>query len=192
MLKENLKFDGQDDLFCARLEAIIDIKHELAKLAHLVEWEVLASNFSSCYCTDNGRPGGSIRLMTGLLFLKDFNGLSDEEVCKVWRENPYYQYFCGEEFFQHRLPVEPAYLSIFRKRIGAKGEERIFQETIKLGLKTGAVTPRDLKKVNVDTTVQEKAVRFPTDTQLCHKSSQLSGIAKTIAKLVPETGFVAK
>ncbi|MCK4945325.1 MAG: transposase [Alphaproteobacteria bacterium] len=58
----------------------------------------------------------------------------------------HYQYFCGEEFFQHRLPVEPSSLSIFRKRIGAKGEERIFQETLKLGLKTGAVTTRDLKK----------------------------------------------
>ena len=166
MLKENPKSYGQNDLFCARLEAIIDMKYKLAKLSPLVEWESLADDLSSCYCADNGRPGGSIRLMTGLLFLKDMNGLSDEEVCKVWRENLYYQYFCGEEFFQHRLPVEPPSLSIFRKRIGAKGEERIFQETIKLGLKTGAVTTRDLKKVNVYTTVQEKAVRFPTDTQL--------------------------
>ena len=170
MLKENPKFDGQNDLFCARLTSIIDMKHELAKLLPLVEWDVLADDLSSCYCANNSRPGGSIRLMAGLLFLKDLNGLSDEEVCKVWRENPYYQYFCGEEFFQHRLPVEPPSLSIFRKRIGAKGEERIFQETIKLGLKTGAVTMRDLKKMNVDTMVQEKAVRFPTDTQLCHKA----------------------
>jgi len=34
------------------------------------------------------------------------------------------------------------------------------------------VTARDLLKVNVDTTVQEKAVRFPTDTQLCHKARE--------------------
>jgi len=170
MLKENPGLSGQNDLFRARLEQIIDMGHELAKMARLVEWNGLASDLSSCYCADNGRPGEPIRLMAGLLFLKDMKGLSDEEVCEVWRENPYFQYFCGEEYFQHRLPVEPPSLSIFRKRIGKKGEERLLQETIKLGLKTGAVTARDILKVNVDTTVQEKAVRFPTDTQLCHKA----------------------
>jgi transposase, IS5 family len=172
MLKKNPKACGQTDLFRARLDQIIDMGHELARLAGLVEWNGLACDLSGCYCADNGRPGEPIRLMAGLCFLKDMKGLSNEEVCEVWRENPYFQYFCGEEFFQHRLPVEPPSLSIFRKRIGKKGEERLLQETIKLGLKTGAVTARDFLKVNVDTTVQEKAVRFPTDTQLCHKARE--------------------
>jgi IS5 family transposase len=172
MLKENPVTSGQDDLYRARLEAIIDLGHELAKLGRMVEWDALTNDLSVNYCANNGRPGEPIRLMAGLLFLKDLKGLSDEEVCEVWRENPYFQYFCGEEFFQHRLPVEPPSLSIFRKRIGQKGEERLLQETIKLGLKTGAVTARDLLKVNVDTTVQEKAIRFPTDTQLCHKARE--------------------
>ena len=111
-------------------------------------------------------------MMAGLLLLKDAKGLSDEEVCAVWRENPYFQYFCGEEFFQHRLPVEPPSLSIFRKRIGAAGAECLLQETIRVGLKSGVITRKDLQTVNVDTTVQEKAVRFPTDTQLCHKARE--------------------
>ena len=159
-------------MFRDQLVQIIDLSHELAKLARLVEWDALAHDLSPFYCANNGRPGEPIRLMAGLLLLKDMKGLSDEEVCEVWRENPYFQYFCGEEFFQHRLPVEPPSLSIFRKRIGKEGEERLLQETIKLGLKTVVVTARDLLKVNVDTTVQEKAVRFPTDTQLCHKARE--------------------
>jgi IS5 family transposase len=170
MLKENPEPSRQDDLYRARLEQIIDMGHELAEMGRLVEWDALAIDLSEFYCANNGRPGEPIRLMAGLLFLKDMKGLSDEEVCEVWRENPYFQYFCGEEYFQHRLPVEPPSLSIFRKRIGKKGEERLLQETIKLGMKTGAVTARDMLRVNVDTTVQEKAVRFPTDTQLCHKA----------------------
>jgi transposase, IS5 family len=170
MLKENPIHTGQDDLFRSKLVSIIDMGHELVKMTWLVDWDGLGGDLASYYCADNGRPGGSIRLMAGLCFLKDMKGLSDEEVCEVWRENPYFQYFCGEEFFQHRLPVEPPSLSIFRKRIGENGAERLLQETIKLGLKTGAVTPSDLKKINVDTTVQEKAIRFPTDTQLCHKA----------------------
>jgi len=172
MLKENPQVSGQDDLFRARLDQIIDMGHELAKLAALVEWDALSKDLATNYCADNGRPGEPIRLMAGLLFLKDLKGLSDEEVCATWRENPYFQHFCGEEYFQHRLPVEPPSLSIFRKRIGEQGEERLLQETIKVGLKTGVVTPRDLKKVIIDTTVQEKAIRFPTDTQLCHKARQ--------------------
>jgi transposase, IS5 family len=170
MLKENPQDSRQDDLYRSRLEAIIDLGHELAQLARMVGWDELEKDLARHYCADNGRPGGSIRLMAGLQLLKDMKGLSDEEVCEVWRENPYFQYFCGEEFFQHRLPVEPPSLSIFRGRIGKRGMERLLQETIRAGLKSGVVTPRDLHKVNVDTTVQEKAIRFPTDTQLCHKA----------------------
>jgi transposase, IS5 family len=172
MLKENPKISGQEDLYRARLESIIDMGHELVKAMRLVEWNDLADDLKPYYCMDNGRPGEPIRLMAGLQLLKDMKGLSDEEVCEVWRENPYFQYFCGEEFFQHRLPVEPPSLSIFRKRIGKEGMERLLQETIKIGLKAGVVTAKDLKRVNVDTTVQEKAIRFPTDTQLCHKARE--------------------
>jgi IS5 family transposase len=172
MLKENPKISGQEDLYRARLESIIDLGHELVKMMRLVDWTGLDSDLRRYYCADNGRPGEPIRLMAGLQLLKDMKGLSDEEVCEVWRENPYFQYFCGEEFFQHRLPVEPPSLSIFRKRIGQEGMERLLQETIRVGLKSGVVTKRDLQKVNVDTTVQEKAIRFPTDTQLCHKARE--------------------
>lgn len=180
MLQDNPGNSGQDDLYRARLESIIDLHHELAKLAQLVDWDGLQQDLSRFYCADRGRPGGSVRLMAGLLLLKDMKGLSDEEVCEAWRENPYFQYFCGEQFFQHRLPVEPPSLSIFRKRIGAEGEERLLQETIRVGLKSGVVTKRDLRTVNVDTTVQEKAIRFPTDTQLCHKARE--ELVKTAAR----------
>lgn len=172
MLQKNPRESGQEDMFRSRLRSVIDLRHELVRLAHLVDWSGLEADLSMYYCADNGRPGDSIRLMAGLLFLKDAKGLSDEEVCAAWRENPYFQYFCGEEYFQHRLPVEPPGLSIFRKRIGGSGEERLLAEMIRVGLASGVVTQKDLQRVNVDTTVQEKAVRFPTDTQLCHKARE--------------------
>jgi transposase, IS5 family len=179
MLKENPKMSGQEDLYRSRLESIIDREHELVKMGRLVGWAELDVDLRTCYCADNGRPGEPIRLMAGLQFLKDMKGLSDEEVCQTWRENPYFQYFCGEEFFQHRLPVEPPSLSIFRKRIGKKGMERLLQETIQIGLKSGTVKARDLQRVSVDTTVQEKAIHFPTDARLCHKArEELVKIAK--------------
>ena len=172
MLKKNPRIAAQDELFKVRLEAIIDARHELVKLAAVVDWDGLEGDLSSFYCADNGRPGGSIRLMAGLCFLKDMKGLSDEELCAVWCENPYFQHFCGETFFQHRFPVEPPSLSIFRARIGDEGMERLLGETIKIGLQTGAVSKRDLGHVTVDTTVQEKAVHFPTDVRLCHEARE--------------------
>jgi IS5 family transposase len=172
MLKKNPNITAQDELFLVRLENIIDPHHELVKLAMLIDWEGLSSDLSRFYCPDNGRPGESIRLMAGLCFLKDIKGLSDEELCAIWCENPYFQHFCGETFFQHRFPVEPPSLSKFRKRIGEEGMERLLMETIRAGLQSGTVSRRDLGQVTVDTTVQEKAVHFPTDVRLCHRARE--------------------
>lgn len=157
-------------MFRSRLESMIDLRHALVKLARAVDWDGLAADLSVHYCAGNGRPGEPIRLMAGLLLLKDMKGLSDEEICTTWRENPYFKYFCGEEFFQHRLPVEPPSVSIFRKRIGESGMQRLLAETIRVGLVSGTIRAKDLEIVNIDTTVQEKAVTFPTDTKLCHKA----------------------
>ena len=172
MLKKNPKSDGQRDIFRPRLEEFIDMNDPLVKLAHIIDWDALENDLSQYYCADNGRPGGSIRLMAGLCILKDKEGLSNEEVCYRWQRDPYFQYFCGEEYFQHEGPVKPPSISIFRGRIGEAGHECILAGTIKAGLASGAVDKRDLEKVTVDTTVQEKAVKFPTDTQLCHKARE--------------------
>jgi len=72
MLKKNPRPDRQDDLFRPRLENIIDPRHELVKLALMIDWDGLEADLSGFYCADNGRPAGSIRLMTGLCFLKVF------------------------------------------------------------------------------------------------------------------------
>lgn len=170
MLKKNPKKVAQEEFFQVRLEHIIDPRHALVKLAQVIDWDGLAADLSQFYCVGNGRPAGSVRLMAGLCFLKDIKGLSDEEVCAVWCENPYFQHFCGETFFQHRFPVEPPSLSIFRKRLGEKGTEILFGETVRAGLQTGVISKRDLSHITVDTTVQEKAVHFPTDVRLCDKA----------------------
>jgi IS5 family transposase len=70
---------------------------------------------------EEGRPGTPIRLMAGLTCLGHAYQLSDEEVVRRWVENPYYQYFCGEEYFRHKLPIDPSSLSRWRRRIGEQG-----------------------------------------------------------------------
>ena len=105
----------------------------------------------------------------GLHYLKHAFDLSDEEVVLRWVENPYWQYFCGEEYFQHKLPVDGSQLTRFRSRIGAAGCELMLKLTVMTGVLTKTVSARSLSQVTVDTTVQEKAIAFPTDARLAHK-----------------------
>ncbi len=95
--------------------------------------------------------------MAGLQLLKHTFNLSDEQVVTRWTENPYWQFFCGEEFFRHSLPIHPCQMTRWWQRIGEKGVEKLLQNTIEAGKATRTITERSLKKVIVDTTVQPKA-----------------------------------
>lgn len=108
--------------------------------------------------------------MVGLQLLKHTSDLSDEEVVAVWVENPYWQHFCGEQYFCHELPIDPSLMTGFRKRIGEAGCEFILGLTVMAGLATRTVAKASLAVVNVDTTVQDKAVAFPTDARLLQKA----------------------
>ena len=158
------------DLFRNRLEHMLDQRHELYRLGELIDWSSFDESFGALYCSDNGSPGKAMRLMVGLQYLKHMNGLSDEAVVLRWVENPYWQHFCGEEYFQHELPIDASSMTRFRKRIGERGCEKILQGTVKAGVESGAVKGSDLKRVTVDTTVQDKAVSFPTDSKLLNRS----------------------
>lgn len=162
----------QKDLFRVELIQIIDLGHSLAKLAKVVNWDRIEEVFGSTYCPDNGRPAISTRLMVALHYLKYTHNLSDEDVVAGWVENPYWQHFSGMQYFQHRVPIHPSSMCRWRKRIGDAGAEQLLQETIEAGLKLKAVKAFMLKRINVDTTVQEKEVRFPTDARLYDRARQ--------------------
>ena len=170
--KKTPQKDQQRDLFRAALSSIIDPNHALVKLANIVEWDRLDEIFGSTYCPTNGRPGVSTRLMVALHYLKYSHNLSDEDVVATWVENPYWQYFSGMKWFEHELPINPSSMTRWRKRVGEAGAEGLLAETIKAGLKLKAVKPFQLKRVNVDTTVQEKEIRFPTDARLYDRARQ--------------------
>ena len=162
----------QGDLFRVELVRIIDRGHGLVKLSEAVDWDRLEGVFGTTYCDDNGRPGVSTRLMVALHYLKYTHNLSDEEVVYGWVENPYWQYFSGMKWFEHKVPINPSSMTRWRKRIGEAGAEELLKETIETGLKLKAVKSYQLKRVNVDTTVQEKEIRFPTDARLYDRARQ--------------------
>src|ERR1700732_1667008 len=154
------------DLFRARLDQIINLKHELAQLAEKVDWDFIDGEIAPLY-SDKGRPGIPTRFAIGLLLLKQVYGLSDEGVCERWVYDPYFQFFTGEEFFQHEFPHERSDLSHWRKRLGDK-LELLLAESLRGAQARGALGRQDHKGVTVDTTVQPKNITFPTDAKLLH------------------------
>lgn len=154
------------DLFRARLDQIINMKHELVQLAARIDWVWIDAEIAPLY-SENGRPGIETRFVIGVLLLKHIYGLSDEGVCDRWVYDPYFQHFTGEEFFQHQFPHERSDLSHWRKRLGDK-LELLLAESLRVAHQSGALRTKDLARVTVDTTVQPKAITFPTDAKLLH------------------------
>jgi IS5 family transposase len=142
------------------------------KLARTIDWRFLEERLGTVYDDDPGRPPLPTRLMAGLAILKHLHDLSDEVLCARWIENPYLQLFCGEEFFQHQLPFDRSSMTRWRQRMGDDRLIALLQESLSVATRTGAARPADFRHVIIDTTVQEKAVTFPTDAKLMHRARE--------------------
>jgi transposase, IS5 family len=169
----------QLDVFKTPIQHFIKENHKLITLAKKIDWESLEEQLSNYYCSDNGRPGIPIRTVSGMLLLKRMFNESDESVIERWVENPYWQYFCGELYFQHEPPFDRTELIKFRKRIGEEGAETLLKMSINLFPKKEV----EEKEVLIDTTVQEKNITYPTDAKLqkkiiekCRKIAKKEGI----------------
>ena len=153
----------QKHLFLANLDEFINPSHELCLVADQIDWELFENEFASLY-SETGAPAKPVRLMTGLLILKQLCNLGDETVMAEWVSNPYYEHFCGEAVFQWEFPSDPSDVVYFRHRIGENGVEKI------LGMSILMHGEEVLKEdVSIDTTVQEKNIRYPTDAKMAKK-----------------------
>jgi len=174
------------DMFRQRLDELVNLKHPLAQLATHIDWSVFEREWSGQFPSSRGRPATSTRLIAGLLYLQHTFALSDEDVVWGWVENPYWQLFCGETWFQHRPPIDPSSLTRWRKRIGEAGLEWMLTQTIKAAESARVVKPQSFKKVIVDSTVQEKAIAHPTDSRLLERARQ------HLVKLAAEAGLALR
>jgi IS5 family transposase len=170
MRPRNLEGLGdQGDLFRAHLSQILNRNHPLYVLGNQLDWSIFEREFDPLYVENFGRPGLPIRLAVGLHYLKYAYNESDESVVERFLENPYGQYFCGFEYFEHEVPLDPSSLVRWRRRVGSEGMEKLLRETVETAKRGRFLKASHVERVNVDTTVQEKAVAFPTDARLYHK-----------------------
>jgi len=169
----------QLEMFKIPLIHFIKADHKLILLSKKINWNELESCLAGYYCEDNGRVSIPIRTIVGVVLLKRMFDESDESVLERWVENPYWQYFCGEVYFQYEPPFDRTELIKFRKRIGEEGCEQILKMTIHL------FSRKEIQEneVLVDSTVQEKNITYPTDVKLqkkiveqCRKIAKKEGI----------------
>jgi len=166
MTKSNRSDGVQSHLFKPLLRDIVSPRHAMVKLADAIDWQSFEDGLEDCFCADNGRPSCPVRLMVGLHYLKYASGMSDGAVLDEWLENPYWQYFTGGIYFEHEYPTDQSTMSRWRKKLAKSGAEKMLEESLKTGLREGFIKKTELNRVNVDSTVQEKNVRYPTDARL--------------------------
>lgn len=177
MMKAKPARNDQGNFLYKDLIDQLNPRDPLLKLAAAIPWERFEQEFSGLY-SDHGRPAKPIRLMVGLMILKQLENLSDERVIEAWVRNPYYQAFCGETHFQWKFPCDHSDFTYFRRRIGEDGTRLIFE--ISVGLHGDDAKERE---VTVDTTVQEKNITFPTDVKL------LTKVIEKCRKIAAEEGI---
>ena len=164
--------EPQIELFRVELVRILDMNHPMVKLADKIDWQAFEKSLDAMWHDRQGRPAIATRLMVSLHYLKYTFDLSDEAVVEAWVQNPYWQYLGGMRYFEHEVPLDPSSMSRWRGRAGKAAGEELLQQTIQTGLAMKAITPVQLERVNIDTTVQEKHVRFPTDSRLYDRARE--------------------
>ncbi|MGH9887132.1 MAG: IS5 family transposase, partial [bacterium] len=181
-----------DDFFRARIEQMIDLRHPLAVLATRMPWSQIEATLAPIFerkaragqtvvgedmfgptaavagggVSAAGRPRLSIRLMVSLLYLKHAFDLSDEALVDRWSENVLWQCFSGRQYYEHSKPCDASQIVRFRQALGEGGVEELLATTIAAAMQMGAVKPAEFERVIVDTTAQEKAIAYPTDSRL--------------------------
>jgi IS5 family transposase len=181
-----------DDFFRNRLDQMIDLRHPLAVLANCMPWQEIEGSLAQrwarqvkagkkiedldLFCPVSAVAGGGVSnagrprlptcLMVALLYLKHAFNASDEDVIQRWGETPTWQYFSGNEYFENQWPCDPTQLGRFRKALGEEGVEELLARTMEVAVTLKLIAKKELTRVIVDSTVQEKAVAHPTDSKL--------------------------
>jgi len=101
-------------------------------------------------------------------------------------ENPYYQYFCGEEFFCHKPPFDRSSMTRWRQHMGEARLMALLQESLAAATRTGAAKPADFTALIVDTTVQPKAIAH-TLAHVVPEITQQLGVS--LQRIVADAGY---
>ena len=135
--KKSERGHEQLELGRPRLVSFLDMKRGLVQLADCIDWSNFEKKFKAFFPSGRGRPALPVRLVVGLIYLKYMFNLSDEAVVERLLSDPYWQYFCGFEYFQHKLVIDSSSLTRWRARMNEAGAEELLQSSLSVARKLG-------------------------------------------------------
>ena len=157
----------------------MDPDNRWVKKAETIPWDQIEEKYAALFPSSTGMPAKPLRMALGSLLIQKKYDCSDRELVQQIMENPYFQYFCGELYFCHKLPLDRSSMTRWRGRIGPDKLELLLAETLRVAMDTKAVTPQACERVTLDTTVQTKAIAHPTDSHLLMRGIEwLNRLAK--------------
>ena len=107
MLTPSTPNTGQQNLFHTELFSQLDPRDPLIQLANVIDWKVFEDAFSKHYCHDNGRPSKPIRLMVGLLWVKQVGDTDIILPSKALKKDNRYQRDKKRKLCKRRAAIEP-------------------------------------------------------------------------------------
>jgi IS5 family transposase len=110
------------------LSSLLNVSHPLVQLATTLDWECITSRFDAAHKRTFGAAELPRRVFVGLMLLRELYDLSEEQLHRQWKENPYFQYFCGFNEFQHGAPFDPILMRL-SPRIASANLRKIIEET---------------------------------------------------------------
>ena len=158
----------------------LDCNNEWIRDANRLPWKVWESQYSAIFSTTTGNVAKPSRMVIGSLIIQQRMGFTDRELVKQIQENPYYQYFIGNESFQHTPPFAATLLVEWRKRIDVTFVIRAndalcdaMPKKRKLQRSFGASDRGTFVATQIcDATVAPQNIRFPQDTSLLNEARQ--------------------
>ena len=170
----------------------ISEKHPLIQLANSINWNeveeaVLPDLQSSTEKSQwwRGRPL-RLRIHLGVYFLQQLLNLTDRQTEYGIRDNAAYQLFCGKNIVQKWHCPDHTKIEEFRSRLSAETQCKIANLISVQAVKLGFAEP---KHIDIDSTIQEANMAYPTDSTLLCKLGQ---ICKKVSRYLNENMDVFK
>jgi len=173
--------------FAMPFEAKLNENNRWVVLSRVIPWDKFAELYYKNFPSRRGAPTKDARMVLGVVIIKHMLKLDDIGVIEIIQENPYMQYFLGLKGFTQKPVFNPSLLVHIRKRIDLNVFESLTDELIRKGLNIKQASEKESKdddndeptssvgttnkgKLQLDATVADAQIKFPTDLDLLSDS----------------------
>lgn len=179
-----LKFKSTKQLRIEEFKTPFELKlssdNRWVRLSSIMPWDDLVKIYARSLSIDKGRESIDGRIVVGALYIKHRMNLSDRETIETIRENPYMQYFLGLNVYHPNRLFVPSLFVDLRKRMGLDKWDEFNKiiinrtEGINIDLETEEDSKRNKGKLQIDASIADQYIKYPTDLDLLNESREWS------------------